>query len=48
MTNRAAHLITATLASILVWTIVVYAITADSRQKCNNVASVDVCEWELR
>lgn len=48
MTNTAAALITITLACLLLWVCVFNAVSGHSRQTCNNVASVDVCEWELR
>lgn len=41
-------LIFGTIASLALWAALFVVITADSKQKCETMASADVCAWELR
>lgn len=42
------HLAYGTAFSLVIWFLVVAAVTHDSRQKCEIVASFNTCAWELR
>lgn len=46
--NRAIPFIIATLVSLIVWVAVAQWVMGESRQTCQAVHSVDICEWELR
>ena len=48
MTGRLTSLTLAVIASLLVWSILAEWVMGESRQTCQAVQSVDVCEWELR
>lgn len=46
--NRAIPFIIATLVSLIVWAFIAQMVMGESRQTCQAVHSVDICEWELR
>lgn len=41
-------IVSITAGSLIVWAILCFAVFGDSRQKCELVASVETCQWELR
>lgn len=46
--NRAIPFIIAGIVCLIIWTALAQWVMGESRQSCEAVRSVDICEWELR
>lgn len=48
MTDTGFTFVVITILTVMFWTWVAQTVMGDSRQKCETIASVETCAWELR